>query len=270
MFVVACRAVRLRVFVLSSVLTAGSAGCVPDERPERSGSAASARAASNAAQHESEARRPPAGTTAAARGLAPGPQIDQRFVDTFERAELGPDWQLTGPGWTVKEGRLCVSNAHNHPAWLRRRLPPNARIEFEATSASPDGDLKAEAWGDGSSAASGNSYSNATSYLIVFGGWKNSLHVLARLDEHGADRKALRVEPGETDPRAQPVLADRAYRFKIERTDGKTVRYFVDDVEILSFKDPNPLIGEGHEHFGFNDWEVPACFDNLTITPLKS
>jgi hypothetical protein len=38
----------------------------------------------------------------------------------------------------------------------------------------------------------------------------------------------------------------------------------------LNLKDPNPLTGEGHEHFGFNDWQVAACFDNLTITPLKS
>jgi len=256
--------------VFSSVLTAGSAaGCVPDERPERSGPSASARTASNTAQAP-EPRRTPASTKAAALASPPGPQIDQRFVDTFERGELGADWNVTGPGWAVKEGRLCVSNAHNHPAWLRRRLPTNARIEFEATSASPDGDLKAEAWGDGLSSASGSSYSNATSYLVIFGGWKNSLHVLARLDEHGTDRKAVRVEPGETDPRAQPVLADRAYRFKIERSDGKTVRYFVDDVEIASIKDPSPLIGEGHEHFAFNDWEVSACFDNLTITPLKS
>ncbi|HEY0469629.1 MAG TPA: hypothetical protein VGC79_35810, partial [Polyangiaceae bacterium] len=245
-----------------SLLASTAAGCVPDERPslsERAGGAAGT--ANNPAWRTAEPQRvaPSSGGNALS-----GPQIEQRFVDTFERGEPGPDWNVTGPGWAVKEGRLCVSNAHNHPAWLRPRLPLNARIEFEATSASPEGDLKAEAWGDGLSAATGTSYSNATSYLIVFGGWKNSLHVLARLDEHGADRKALHVEPGETDPRAQPVLPDRAYHFKIERSDGKTVRYFVDEVEILSFKDASPLIGEGHEHFAFNDWEVPACFDNLT------
>ena len=256
--------------MFSTLLAAGAAtSCVPDERPERSGASASARASNNAAQHAPAPRRATAGATASARAT-PGPQIDQPFVDTFERGEPGPDWNVTGSGWAIKEGRLCVSNAHNHPAWLRRRLPTNARIEFEATSASADGDLKAEAWGDGRSSATGNSYTGATSYLVIFGGWKNSLHVLARLDEHGADRKALHVEAGETDPRAQPVLPDRAYRFKIERADGKTVRYFVDEIEILSFKDPSPLAGVGHEHFAFNDWEVPACFDNLIITPLKS
>ncbi|HET7540367.1 MAG TPA: hypothetical protein VFK05_10870 [Polyangiaceae bacterium] len=256
---------RLRVFVFWSVLAGGLvAGCVPDERPERPGASASARPNGNAVQHLVDS------PTDGVRAPLADPLIERRFVDTFERAGLGADWNVRGGGWAVKDGRLCVSNAHNHPAWLRRRLPANARIEFEATSASPDGDLKVEAWGDGQSAASGNSYTNATSYLIIFGGWKNSLHALARLDEHGTDRQAIRVEPGESDPRAQPVLPDRAYRFKIERTDGKTVRYFVDETEILSFKDPSPLSGDGHDHFAFNDWEVPACFDNLTITPLKS
>src|SRR4051812_26779888 len=149
MGVVACRAVRLRVFVFSSVLAAGAAtGCVPDERPGRSEPSASTRASSDSAAPAAEPRRASPGSSAKARALPSGPQIDQRFVDTFERAELGPDWNVTGSGWALKEGRLCVSDAHNHPAWLRRRLPPNARIEFEATSASPDGDLKVEAWGD--------------------------------------------------------------------------------------------------------------------------
>ena len=258
---VAWRVVQLRVLLFSSLI---AAGCVPDERPERVGPSASAITSTPPVAHVADAPR------AAPRLVAPGPKIEAPYVDTFERAELGADWNLTASGWSMKEGRLCVANAHNHPAWLRRRLPTNARIEFEATSASSEGDLKVEAWGDGQSAATGNSYTNATSYIVIFGGWRNTLHVLARLDEHAKDRTAIHVEPGETDPRAQPVLHDRAYRFKIERADGKTVRYFVDDVEILSLKDQSPLLGEGHEHFGFNDWQVPACFDNLTITPLKS
>ena len=263
--VVACRVVRLRAFVFWSVFAAEAvAACVPDERPSGT------RPSSSAAQRSPKPLRVAADSADARPGTPSDPLLEQRFVDTFERAEPGPDWNITGPGWSVKEGRLCVSNAHNHPAWLRRRLPANARIEFEATGASADGDLKVEAWGDGQSAATGNSYTNATSYLIIFGGWKNSLHVLARLDEHGADRKALHVEPGESDPRAQPALPDRAYRFKIERTDRKTVRYFVDEVEILNLADDRPLLGPGHEHFAFNDWKVPVCFDNLTITPLKS
>jgi hypothetical protein len=142
------------------------------------------------------------------------------------------------------------------------------RIEFVATSSSPNGDIKAEVWGDGASAAKGASYVDATSYIVIFGGWKNSLHVLARLNEHGSNRLELRLVPGSDDPRTQPVAEGRSYRIEIERSDGRTVRFTVDDTLIHSFDDPEPLHGPGHDHFGFNDWEVPVCFDDVLVTPL--
>ncbi len=153
--------------MFSSLLAAGgAASCVPDERPERSAPPARGGVSGNAP----EPSRSHAFGNAAAPAPLTGPQIERRFVDSFERGEPGARLERHRPGWTIKEGRLCVSDAHNHPAWLRQRLPPNARIEFEATSASAEGDLKAEVWGDGRSAATGNSYGNATSYLVIFGG----------------------------------------------------------------------------------------------------
>jgi hypothetical protein len=78
----------------------------------------------------------------------------------------------------------------------------------------------------------------------------------------------VRVDPSSDDIRARPVEANRKYHFKVERDDGRTVRWLVDDVEILSLPDSEPLSGPGHDHFGFNDWDVRVCFDNLKITPL--
>ncbi len=182
---------------------------------------------------------------------------------------LGPDWyQAQTSAWHIESGRLCGQNAHNHGVWLKRVLPINARIEFDAVSESTDGDLKTEAWGDGQSAATSISYTNATSYLAILGGWKNTFHVLARINEHGGDRKQIKIEPDTDDPREKPVTAGQIYHFKIERTDGKTVRWFVDNLEYLSFADATPLAGLGHDHFGFNDWEVKVCFDNVKVTPL--
>jgi hypothetical protein len=94
------------------------------------------------------------------------------------------------------------------------------------------------------------------------------LHVLARLNEHGEDRKALDIAPSGRQLNARPVRPHHVYHFKIERSDSKTVRWLVDDIEILDFADTSPLAGEGHDHFAFNDWETPVCFDNLIITPL--
>lgn len=193
-----------------------------------------------------------------------------RDAQTAERASgLGPNWmQIRTSAWKIENGMLCGQGAHNHGVWLTKVLPVNARIEFDAMSTSDDGDLKTEVWGDGQSAATGVSYNNATSYLAILGGWKNTLHVLARLNEHGADRKEIKVDKDSDDPRQKPVVKGQVYRFKVERTDGKTVRWYVDGVEYHSFVDPSPLAGAGHDHFGFNEWEAKTCYDNVKVTPL--
>lgn len=215
----------------------------------------------------------PSASVAASASAAPGPASDleavisERFVDNFDRAQLGPEYLSTSPVWRIQNGRLCGQDAKNHGVWLKRRLPVNARIEFDATSASPDGDLKVEVWGDGHSYATATSYTNASSYVVIFGGWKNQFHVLARIDEHAPNRPQVKVDPDGA-LNARPVVPNQSYHFKVERTDGKTIRWFVDDIEIISFTDPEPMKGTGHQHMGFNDWAVPVCFDNLQITPL--
>ncbi len=183
--------------------------------------------------------------------------------------DLGPNWRQANTSvWHIENGRLCGAHAQNHGVWLTRVLPINARIEFDAISDSPEGDLKAEVWGDGQSAATAISYTNATSYLTILGGWQNKFHVLARINEHGNDRKQIVVDKNSDDPREKPVERGQSYRFKIERTDGHTVRWFVNGLEYLSYDDHEPLVGMGHDHFGFNDWNVKVCFDNVKVTPL--
>lgn len=184
-------------------------------------------------------------------------------------SNLGPNWlPMKTNAWRVENGRLCVDNAHNHGIWLNRTLPVNARIEFDAMAMTEGGDLKAEVWGDGKSFATGTSYTNATSYLTILGGWKNTIHAIARLNEHGNDRKDIHVDKDSDDPRQRAVVRGQLYQFKIERTDGKTVRWSVNGVDYLSWNDPAPLAGQGHDHFGFNEWEAKVCFDNVKVTPL--
>jgi hypothetical protein len=197
-----------------------------------------------------------------------GRVITTVYEDGFDRPELGPDYNVLSPKWKIENGRLCGRGVKNRGVWLNRRLPVNARIEFDAYSDSPDGDLKVEAWGDGQSGATGQSYSNATSYIFILGGWKNTRHVLARLDEHGEDRLEIDVDPNSDDERARPVEPGQGYKFVIERSDGQAVDWSVNGVSYFQLSDPDPLAGAGHEHLGFNDWDVPVCFDNLKITAL--
>ncbi|MGH7328625.1 MAG: hypothetical protein ACREJX_09780, partial [Polyangiaceae bacterium] len=162
-----------------------------------------------------------------------------------EDDEIGPNWTQIGThAWHIENGWLCGQNIHNHGIWLNKILPVNARIEFDAKDeSSDDGDLKAELWGDGKSAATSISYTNATSYLTIFGGWHNTFHVIARLNEHGTDRKEIRVDKDSDDPRQKPVARGQSYHFKVERSDGKTVRWSVDGIEMLTFADDKPLAG---------------------------
>lgn len=185
------------------------------------------------------------------------PGVGQRFEDRFDRAELGPDWRETGEGWRIEGGALRGQGVRNHPLWLKRKLPRNARIEFDAWSDSPAGDLKCEVWGDGTSHAVQASYT-ATSYVVIFGGWSNSYNVIARMDEHAPDRRQ-RVGPR--------VELGRHYHFTIERR-GRVLRWLLDGAPMLEWDDPDPLAGPGHEYFAFNDWDALVHFDNLVITPL--
>jgi hypothetical protein len=183
--------------------------------------------------------------------------------------ELGPDWLPTDPrAWHLEKGKLCGSHARNHGVWLNRVLPVNARIEFDAIADTDEGDLKGEFWGDGHSYATSLSYTNATGYLAILGGWHNTFHVLARRNEHGTDRKEIKIDKTSDDPEEKAVEAGQMYRFKIERNDGRTVKFSVNGVEYLNYPDPDPLKGVGHDHFAFNDWDAKVCFDNVKVTPL--
>jgi hypothetical protein len=251
---------------------AASGACVPRERPreESKSAAGSAGSAGSAGAAGSAGSAGVAAPKTAA--VADDPLLEAVFTDDFERtgsAALGPAWRATSGAWVLDRGRLCGADAKNHPVWLARRLPLNASIEFQALSESADGDIKAEFWGDGRSSATGQSYTDATSYLTIFGGWKNRFHVLARLDEHAPNRREIKLERGAADFIRSTVEPNRLYQFQVERRDGQTVRWSVDGVEISSYSDEEPLRGPGHEHFGFNDWQVRVCFDNLRVTPLQ-
>jgi hypothetical protein len=253
---------------LAVALGAANAGCVPEERAERPGAAETALPASeNPRVYQALPRSP---------DMAPAPSaapsdvlLAEPFRDDFQRATLGNDYRPTSAAWSLEGGALCGQAAGNRPVWLARRLPTNVAIAFDAVSYSREGDLKIELFGDGQSAATSTVYDDATGYVFIYGGWKNSLHVLARLDEHGSDRLERRIEPSGSDQRALAVVPGQRYRFGIERRDGKTVKWFVDGTEIYTLADESPLVGGGHEYFAFNGWQARVCFDNLSVVPLK-
>src|SRR5689334_15823931 len=79
------------------------------------------------------------------------PPITEAWTDSFARDDLGGDYYKSGSGYELASGALSAKGAHNHPLWLRKRLPHDVRIEFDCWSNEPRGDLKVEVFGDGHS-----------------------------------------------------------------------------------------------------------------------
>ena len=169
------------------------------------------------------------------------------FADDFNRAEFGEFWK-GDPAWRIEEGQVFTSGTRNNALWLKLDIPDDAVIEFDARSESPVGDIKFEVYGDGKTHASG--------YICIFGGWKNSISAIARLDEHGSDRQEY--------PKKGLVKMGQTYRMKLVSKD-KVLRWFVDGKRFMEFYDSEPLRGQGHNRFAFNDWEANLYFDNLKI-----
>jgi hypothetical protein len=186
------------------------------------------------------------------------PPIASPWTDDFARDAVGTSYYDTGGSYQIVEGALSTKGGHNHPLWLRRKLPRDVRIELTAWSDSADGDIKIELFGDGKSYDPNAGAYTATSYVIVFGGWHNSKSIIARQDEHGeelVERTSPRVEPG------------RRYRWTITRQ-GRAIDWQIDGEPFLRYEDKQPLEGPGHEYFGFNNWESDSWFDDVVITPL--
>ncbi|MDP2340525.1 MAG: hypothetical protein Q8O67_06190 [Deltaproteobacteria bacterium] len=179
-----------------------------------------------------------------------GEQVPHAVADDFADPAIKARYHHQGGSWRVVDGALTTLGDHNLPLWLEAPLSKNVRIEFTSTSASPEVDMKVEVFGDGIRHESG--------YIVIVGGWKNTVTAIARLDEHEKGRASRRTrwEQGKT------------CRWTIQRTDGRTLELFLDGERQLRYEDPDPLYGERNNRFAFSGWESEVTFDDLVITPL--
>lgn len=181
------------------------------------------------------------------------------YEDRFERDELGDRWTVTGGRARIEDGALVVEDLANHPVWLATPLPDDVRISFDAWTTTDEGDIKVEFAGDGTSFGTGGNYV-ASGYVVIFGGWNNTLHAIVRQNEHGSDRQTTKTPT---------VEAGRRYHFTLTRI-GAELRWELDGRELLTLDDLDPLRGAGHQHFAFSGWMTEVRFDNLLIEALAS
>ena len=202
------------------------------------------------------ALRPSASTTV---------EIGSGFSDNFDRATLGDNYWTMGDFWRIADNQLFSPGAHNNPLWLRAALPADVDVEFDARSESPEGDTKCEIFGNG--------YDHASGYMLIFGGWGNTVTTIGRLDEHGVPVEPQLQEPIPNGGHIRVQRADlrvemgKTYHWSITRKGG-TLTWMLDGVLVLQLIDPEPLRGSGHDRFAFNTWDADVYYDNLKITPL--
>ncbi|MBM4387624.1 MAG: hypothetical protein FJ088_07785 [Deltaproteobacteria bacterium] len=168
------------------------------------------------------------------------------FEDDFNRSEIGENYRNFSGKWTIKDGWLHSAGDDNAGLWLSTKIPRNARVEFDARSASPEGDIKFEIFAA--------DQSHSTGYILIMGGWSNSVSIIARKNEHGEDRN----ESGSV------VEIGKTYRFTVVRNNG-VLRWFVDGKPFMEYDDKEPLNGG---FFAFNNWRSRLYFDNLKIYSL--
>jgi hypothetical protein len=225
------------------------------------------------------------------------------YQDRFDRATIGDAWWSNGGLWRIVDGQVYSPGVGNNPLWLKARLPPDVRVEFDVRSEGPDGDIKWEMYGDGRN--------HSTGYVFLFGAWRNRESRICKLDEHAltpdearaqlaamarpyprqmsfiealgapfsrwsARRDLERIEKGEYWQRDTPFVVKRS-DLKVERgrsyhmtvtKQGGRIAWEIDGQLALEMTDPAPLSGAGNDRFGFSSWANDTYFDNLRITGL--
>lgn len=198
------------------------------------------------------------------------------FRDDFsDPSSVNAKYFTTGGFWRVVDGWLLSPGVRNNPLWLKANLPNDVAVEFDVKSTSPEGDIKVEIFGDGTDHASG--------YVLIHGGWNNSISIIARLDEHGPSLASLQTRANSQDLVAAGIYRNdtrvrvesspfkvelgRKYHWRIERR-GNVLNWFIDGKPFMRFEDPLPLTGKGHNRFGFSSWEAQLYFDNLTVEAI--
>jgi hypothetical protein len=188
----------------------------------------------------------------------PGPSTSgpaRAFADDFERDTLAPlphvgSFRILPVDTAFGGGRaLCTIGDHNQTlAFDSVVLGDNVRIDVDMWSTSADVDMKLEVFGNGT---------HQSGYIIILGGWKNTVSVIARLDEH---------EPTRTENRTK-LRANMRTHVTVERR-GTVLTVSLNGVVWMTRNDARPLRGDRHNRLALSSWESDVCYDNVVVTPL--
>lgn len=168
--------------------------------------------------------------------LAPADNVGWKPVweDDFQRAELGPNWQVVSGQARIVDERLFLTGT-GATVLIDRGFAPDVRVEFvaEANPDLPPCDL---------SVALGANPLWGYHYLLAFGGRNNRVNQILGTGPRVRDE----------DP---PFLIEHGRSYTIEATkEGGTLTLVVNGTQLVEAVDPDPVGGPGFDRVGLVTW----------------
>ena len=176
------------------------------------------------------------------------------FEDSFERAEIGGNYEIQGGDWRIENGKLKSKTAKNRNLVLKSiDLPQNGIVELTMKSHSDAVDVKFNLWGDG------KIHDHGDGYTFILGGWNNRISVISKLHEHEKKRSEKK----------EKLEKEKLYKIKVERLLSK-IKWFVNGELFLEYNDETPLkVSDGFSKLSFANWKSDVEFDDLKIYALE-
>ena len=147
-----------------------------------------------------------------------------RFTETFNRADLGKDWESLEGSWSIEKGMLSGQGT----IMCTRKFPGAQRLEFDAISDNPC---------DLTGILCANEAGYEGGYFFGFG------------SENNAYSKLL-IQGAEVKQYDALITSGKLHHVVCER-DGATLKHIIDGKLVLTYKDEAPLVGKSHEMIGF-------------------
>ncbi len=181
--------------------------------------------------------------------------IDEDF-NHFDDCNI---WLAAGGECDCQNGELRMHGGKPQVLMLRRAIPGDVRIEFECRQ---EGSLLNTIGCFISGIESTNPQDIPCSgYEFKFGGYDNTMNVLMR-----SDRIVWKEQ-------SAPIVAGKTFKILAERI-GNRLRMQVNDREIFSYIDPDPLTGADRVAVGVLGWLAETHFARIRVysmgTPWKT
>ncbi|MHC4871463.1 MAG: protein kinase domain-containing protein [Planctomycetota bacterium] len=177
------------------------------------------------------------------------------FHEDFSGKNIKKNWQFKGKGYELKNGMLHIpANEGERRLILNKQIVGDIRIEFECFQV---GDFLNDVtcFISALRGKEGESF-NDYGYIFQFGGNNNTRNSLQRYKSASL-----------WDEKSSPLKESEIYHVRAEKI-GTHLSMIVNDEEVFSVEDPNPLEGAERSGIGIYSWGSDIWYDNIKIYTL--